>query len=88
MSEKADSFKAFLRSRGKVGAIAPSSMELAKIMVELLDWENLNSVVEYGPGTSVFTEAVSIADSNPVLNSSQSNATLTPPLSPASAGRM
>ena len=85
MSEQACFFKAFLRSRGKVGAIAPNSMGLAKIMVEVLAWENLNSVVEYGPGTGVFTEAISIADTNPVLNSSQSNATLTSPPSPASA---
>ena len=85
MSGQADFFKAFLRSRGKVGAIAPNSMGLAKIMVEVLAWENLNSVVEYGPGTGVFTKAISIADTNPVLNSSQSNATLTSPPSPASA---
>lgn len=85
MSEQADFFKTFLRSRGKVGAIAPISMELAKIMVEVLDWEKLKSVVEYGPGTGVFTEAISISDSNPVLNSSQSNATLTSPPSPANA---
>ncbi|MGB0153659.1 MAG: hypothetical protein ACPGFB_06470 [Verrucomicrobiales bacterium] len=37
MSERVDFFKAFLRSRGKVGAIAPGSMELAEIMVEWLD---------------------------------------------------
>lgn len=37
MSEQVDFFKAFLRSRGKVGAIAPSSIELAEIMVEWLD---------------------------------------------------
>ena len=59
MSDYAQFFKALLRSSGKIGAIAPSSPELAEIMVEWLDWENLNSVVEYGPGTGVFTEAIS-----------------------------
>ena len=41
-----------------VGAIAPSSSELAERMVDWLDWESIHCVVEYGPGTGVFTEAV------------------------------
>ncbi len=50
--------RAFLREGGKVGAIAPSSPQLASLMVNWLDWESLECVVEYGPGTGVFTKAI------------------------------
>jgi phosphatidylethanolamine/phosphatidyl-N-methylethanolamine N-methyltransferase len=40
------------------GAIAPSSQSLAVEMMAWLDLENACSVVEYGPGTGVFTDAV------------------------------
>tara|TARA_R110000850_G_scaffold30768_4_gene84999 strand:- start:1120 stop:1698 length:579 start_codon:yes stop_codon:yes gene_type:complete len=59
MSDQSHFFRAFLRNTGQVGAIAPSSDDLAALMVDWLDWENLESVVEYGPGTGVFTEAIS-----------------------------
>lgn len=48
----------FLKRPGQVGAIAPSSSRLAETMVEWIDWENAKAVVEYGPGTGVFTEAI------------------------------
>ena len=38
-----------------VGAIAPSSRGLTRRMVEWIDWANVRNVVEYGPGTGVFT---------------------------------
>lgn len=50
--------KAFARSTGNVGAIAPSSGDLARLMVEWIDWSKVDAVVEFGPGTGVFTEAV------------------------------
>lgn len=42
----------------KVGAIAPSSPGLVAAMVDWFDWDQIRSVVEFGPGTGVFTEAV------------------------------
>lgn len=39
-----------------VGAILPSSKYLAKKMVANVDFCRLNTIVEYGPGTGVFTE--------------------------------
>ena len=48
----------FLRNPGKVGAVAPSSRGLAREMVDWIDWSNVQTVVEYGPGTGVFTEAI------------------------------
>lgn len=50
--------RAFLRNRDSVGAIAPSSSQLASLMVDWLDWDSMDCVVEYGPGTGVFTEAI------------------------------
>ena len=40
------------------GAIAPSSRALAREMVAWLEFDRANAVVEYGPGTGAFTEAV------------------------------
>ncbi len=42
----------------RVGAIAPSSRRLARRMVEWIDWESVGCVVEYGPGTGVFTAEI------------------------------
>lgn len=50
--------RAFVRNSSQVGAIAPSSPQLASLMVDWLDWDSLECVVEYGPGTGVFTEAI------------------------------
>jgi phosphatidylethanolamine/phosphatidyl-N-methylethanolamine N-methyltransferase len=58
MSHHAQFLKAFFRNSGQVGAIAPSSEALAGLMTDWLDWDSLCCVVEYGPGTGVFTEAV------------------------------
>jgi len=58
MSHHAQFLKAFFRNSGQIGAIAPSSEILAGLMTDWLDWDSLGCVVEYGPGTGVFTEAV------------------------------
>lgn len=50
--------KSFLRRPGQVGAIAPSSDRLAAEMVAWFDWDKIRNVVEYGPGTGVFTRAI------------------------------
>ena len=50
--------KNFLRHPTQVGAIAPSSPGLVEAMVEWFDWDSIRGVVEFGPGTGVFTEAI------------------------------
>jgi len=58
MSNTTQFLKAFLRNSGQVGAIAPSSPQLAQMMVDWFDWNEIRNVVEYGPGTGVFTEKI------------------------------
>jgi phosphatidylethanolamine/phosphatidyl-N-methylethanolamine N-methyltransferase len=48
----------FLRDPRSTAAIAPSSRRLAERMVEGIDFPTVRSIVEYGPGTGVFTRAV------------------------------
>jgi phospholipid N-methyltransferase len=50
--------KEFACSPTQVGAIAPSSPGLVAAMVDWLDWSQVRGVVELGPGTGVFTEAI------------------------------
>lgn len=50
--------KSFLRTPSSVGAIAPSSRYLAQEMVAWFDWDHARGVVEYGPGTGVFTAEI------------------------------
>lgn len=58
MSETLTFIKEFIRHPTRVGAIAPSSPALVEIMVDWIDWENARNVVEFGPGTGVFTEGI------------------------------
>jgi len=51
-------FRAFLRNKSQVGALTPSGEKLADAMVDWLDWDSIRSVVEFGPGTGVFTEKI------------------------------
>lgn len=46
----------YLKSPKTVGALAPSSERLAEKMVRDIDFENAKCIVEYGPGTGVFTD--------------------------------
>jgi phospholipid N-methyltransferase len=41
-----------------VGALAPSSVHLARHLVESIDWPNASAVLEYGPGTGSITEEI------------------------------
>lgn len=50
--------KEFAKHPTKVGAIAPSSPGLVAAMVDWFDWNSVRNVVEFGPGTGVFTEAI------------------------------
>ena len=59
MGENTTFLKNFLRNPGQVGAVAPSSSRLVRMMVDWFDWNQLRNVVEFGPGTGVFTQAIS-----------------------------
>ena len=48
----------YLRNVRSVGAVAPSSRFLARKMVETIDFERAGTIVEYGPGTGVFTKEI------------------------------
>lgn len=58
MGDNLTFLKNFLRHPTQVGAVAPSSPSLVRKMVEWFDWESIRHVVEFGPGTGVFTEAI------------------------------
>ncbi len=58
MTEAITFLRNFLRQPGTIGAIAPSSRMLARMMVDSVDWDRDKTVIEYGPGTGVFTEQV------------------------------
>ncbi len=51
-------FRALTRSPGHVGAIVPSSSQLAQSLVSWIDWSDVSAVAEYGPGVGVTTEAI------------------------------
>jgi phospholipid N-methyltransferase len=48
-------FLEFVRQPIQMGAVAPSSKSLARKMVDWVDLATARVVVEYGPGTGVFT---------------------------------
>lgn len=55
LKERARFLKEFASRPGVVGAVAPSSRSLAAKMLDWIDWPNVRTVVEYGPGTGAFT---------------------------------
>lgn len=57
MADSVTFLKNFLRNPTQVGAIAPSSPGLVEAMVQWFDWDQARNIVEFGPGTGVFTEA-------------------------------
>lgn len=48
----------YLKNPMTVGAFAPSSRRLAKKMVKPIDFTNCKCIVEFGPGTGVFTDEI------------------------------
>lgn len=48
----------YLTNPRSVGAIFPSSKYLSEKMIEAINFENAEYIVEYGPGTGVFTEKI------------------------------
>lgn len=53
-----DFIKKFLKNPRTIGAVAPSGKHLAEKMIEDIDFKNCRCIVEYGPGTGVFTEKI------------------------------
>lgn len=51
-------FLEYLKHPTKIGAIAPSSKWLARKMVESIHFDSCKGIVEFGPGTGIFTEEV------------------------------
>ena len=56
--EKLTFLTTFLRHPIQVGAIAPSSPGLVAAMVDWFDWDHARGIIEFGPGTGVFTAAI------------------------------
>lgn len=50
--------KQFWKDRQMVGAISPSTRFLGEKMLENIDFEKVDTLVELGPGTGVFTEMI------------------------------
>lgn len=50
--------KQYITKPRTVGAILPSSKYLASKMVENIDFKTANYIVEYGPGTGIFTKKI------------------------------
>jgi len=48
----------FAANPAAIGAIAPSSPALAQEITTWIDWPNVQAVLEYGPGTGAFTQAI------------------------------
>ncbi|MDF7812059.1 rRNA adenine N-6-methyltransferase family protein [Hymenobacter sp. YC55] len=46
----------FFRNPATVGSLIPSSKELTNKVTEPIDFANASCIVEYGPGTGVFTD--------------------------------
>jgi len=51
-------FRQFLKSPGSVGSVIPTSRAAIRAMLDPIDWSEVRCVVEYGPGTGVFTRAL------------------------------
>ena len=51
-------FYKFIQSPGSIGSITPSSSFLSKKIMENLSWDSIDSIVELGAGTGVFTKHI------------------------------
>ncbi len=50
--------KQFLRRPGMIGSIIPTSQTAIRALLDPIDWGTVRCVVEYGPGTGVFTREI------------------------------
>lgn len=48
----------FLRRPGMIGSIIPTSQPAVRALLDPIDWGTVRCVVEYGPGTGVFTREI------------------------------
>jgi len=53
-----DFFREFVRHPASVGAIAPSSASLARIVASIINPARASVIVEYGPGVGTFTSKI------------------------------
>ena len=57
-------FWQYLRHPRSIGAIAPSSKKLARKMVQPIDFSRASCIMEFGPGTGVFTDELAESKHN------------------------
>jgi phospholipid N-methyltransferase len=55
--DRATFLRSFLRDWRRIGSVTPSSRFLVGAMLDRLDFGQVRRIVEYGPGTGVFTAA-------------------------------
>lgn len=48
--------KQYIKDPRHIGAVAPSSKRLARSMMQPIDFQSASCIVEFGPGTGVFTD--------------------------------
>jgi phospholipid N-methyltransferase len=58
LTERTAFFNKFIREPRKIGSITPSSSFLTKKMLARLPWRDLETIVELGAGTGVFTRYI------------------------------
>lgn len=51
-------FNKFIQSPIQIGSITPSSTSLARKMLKHISWEEIDTIVELGAGTGVFTKSI------------------------------
>lgn len=51
-------FRQFLKSPASIGSVVPTSRAAVGRLIGTMDWSKVRCVVEYGPGTGVFTRAL------------------------------
>lgn len=57
-SDRATFLRSFLRDWRTIGSVTPSSRFLVNAMLDHVDFARARHIVEYGPGTGVFTTAI------------------------------
>jgi phosphatidylethanolamine/phosphatidyl-N-methylethanolamine N-methyltransferase len=57
-SNKAQFLWQFLRHPKSIGSVTPSSTSLARKIVHIADLANARNIVEFGPGTGIFTDYI------------------------------
>jgi phospholipid N-methyltransferase len=50
--------KKFIAQPSINASIIPSSQALSRLMIQNIDWSTIDTVIEFGPGTGVFTKYI------------------------------